>query len=107
MHSISGWPYAVVVHEYTDFSDTASGWATCDELSTTLPRVTVIGSETDDDLHASTQADVRPESTDKRLGFMRRVHLFRPGALHASIVISCVVAAKAFTMSYAALHNLA
>jgi uncharacterized protein DUF2637 len=38
---------------------------------------------------------------------MWHARTFRPGALHASIIISCVVAAKSFAMSYAVLHNLA
>ncbi|MFF0489017.1 DUF2637 domain-containing protein [Nocardia sp. NPDC003482] len=43
----------------------------------------------------------------QRTSWIRRVIAFRPGPLHASAVVSCVVAYKSFEMSYAALHNLA
>ncbi|WP_429454912.1 DUF2637 domain-containing protein [Nocardia sp. GP40] len=42
-----------------------------------------------------------------RSSWTRRLRSFRPRPLHASAIVSCVVAYKAFAMSYDSLHHLA
>lgn len=55
----------------------------------------------------SVEDDVRISGQWDRPTWLQRVRKFRPGPLHASALVSAVVAFKAFQMSYAALHNLA
>lgn len=47
------------------------------------------------------------EERSRRPACIQRMRAFRPGPLHASVLVSAVVALKAFAMSYSALHNLA
>jgi hypothetical protein len=55
-----------------------------------------------------------PSGSDHQAGWTRRTRAwanrlaaFKPGSLHASVIVTGVVAFKAFQMSYSALHNLA
>ncbi|MQY27593.1 DUF2637 domain-containing protein [Nocardia aurantia] len=63
--------------------------------------MTPIGSESDDTGAEQTGTD------ENRRSWASRLQSFRPGPLHASVVVSCVVAVKSFAMSFAALHSLA
>ncbi|RDI63081.1 DUF2637 domain-containing protein [Nocardia pseudobrasiliensis] len=63
--------------------------------------MTLISSEAEFD------ADATAVERRRRPAWIQRVIDFRPGTLHASAIVSCVVAYKSFEMSYAALHNLA
>ncbi|MFI5778288.1 DUF2637 domain-containing protein [Nocardia sp. NPDC051570] len=63
--------------------------------------MTLISSE------AEFAADAHMAERWRRPAWIQRVIDFRPGPLHASAIVSCVVAYKSFEMSYAALHNLA
>ncbi|MCM6777531.1 DUF2637 domain-containing protein [Nocardia sp. CDC159] len=63
--------------------------------------MTLISSE------AALEADAPIAERRQRPAWIQRVREFRPGPLHASAIVSCVVAYKSFEMSYAALHNLA
>ncbi|WP_019927595.1 DUF2637 domain-containing protein [Nocardia sp. BMG111209] len=66
--------------------------------------MTPIGSESDDAGAEQTGDTENRRSLASRFpGFQG----FRPGPLHASVVVSCVVAVKSFAMSFAALHSLA
>ncbi|MCX4090841.1 DUF2637 domain-containing protein [Nocardia sp. alder85J] len=63
--------------------------------------MTPIGSESGDNVDEQSAGEVH------RRSLLSRFRGFRPGPLHASVIVSCVVAVKSFAMSFAALHSLA